>query len=518
MRFELLGRLACAVLIFATAVLGFTPSSTAQEVPFPFLLETAISNLNQPTVVRFADDGTVFVAEKDGLVKVFQNLEDTEPETLIDLTTEVNSYLDRGLLGLAIHPDFPTVASIFVLYTYDAPPGEIAPVWNDICPNPPGGSIDGCVVSARLSRINLDTTGAIEQVLIQEGWCQQFPSHSVGTIAFGRDGALYVSAGDGANFRLGIGEFGGVDFGQLGGSLPDTPTPQNPCGDPPVPAGGEQLLPRAEGGALRSQDLLTPMDPVSFDGAILRVDPKTGKALPDNPLFGGATAADDRVIAFGLRNPFRFTVHPQTDELWIGDVGWKQWEELNRIIDPTDSLVENFGWPCYEGNAKNPDYDAVDLVLCEALYDVPGATQTPYFAYQHGAVPNPDGCGTGFNAAISGITFYSGTSYPPLYAGALLFADVSNSCIWAMLADVDGLPDPARIVTLVADSGPSVHLETGPQGDLFYVDITRGKVQRLRVDPSTLFGDGFESGDTSAWQRPGPSSMPGRKSPTAPKE
>lgn len=485
--------------LISAAALLLPLASVAQELPSPFLDQTVLTGLDLPTVVRFAADGTVFVGEKSGLVKVFTSLGDSEPETVVDLTTEVNSYLDRGLLGLAVHPDFPSVASAFVLYTYDAPPGGTAPVWNDDCPDPPGGLVDGCVVSARLSRIDLTAEGRAgsEQVLIEDGWCQQFSSHSVGTVAFGGDGALYVGAGDGANFRPINGDFGGVDFGQLGGSLPGTPTPPNPCGDPPVPAGGSQVLPHAEGGALRSQDLLTLTDPVGFDGAILRLDPETGAALPDNPLFGGETAGDDRVIAFGLRNPFRFYVHPQTNEIWIGDVGWGAWEEVNRIVDPTDSLVENFGWPCYEGDGRQPDYDAVDLTLCEALYDTPGAVQAPYFAYGHGAAPDPDRCGAGVNAAISGIAVYQGGDYPPEYAGALFLADYSHACIWALLAGAEGAPDPARIVTLVAGSPSPVHLEIGPRGDLFYVDVAGGTVRRVTV--SNLFADGFESGDTSAW-------------------
>jgi glucose/arabinose dehydrogenase len=68
---------------------------------------------------------------------------------------------------------------------------------------------------------------------------------------------------------------------------------------------------------------------------VLRLDPNTGAALPDNPLASSADANARRIIAHGLRNPFRMTVRPGTSELWVGDVGWGTWEELNRIPTPT---------------------------------------------------------------------------------------------------------------------------------------------------------------------------------------
>ena len=91
----------------------------------------------------------------------------------------------------------------------------------------------------------------------------------MGTIEFGADGALYVTAGDGASFNF-------VDFGQDG-------NPVNPCGDPPGGPGAILAPPTAEGGALRSQDLRTSGDPAALNGALVRVDPATGAGLPNNP-------------------------------------------------------------------------------------------------------------------------------------------------------------------------------------------------------------------------------------------
>ena len=339
-----------------------TGPSASAALPAGFQEEIVFSGLTQPTAVRFASDGRVFVAEKSGLIKVFDNLTDTTPTVFADLRTQVHNFWDRGLLGLALHPAFPTNPWVYVLYTHDAAIGGTAPRWGSVggtsdgCPTPPGATADGCVVSGRLSRLQASGNVMVgsEQVMIED-WCQQYPSHSIGSLAFGTDGALYVSGGDGASFNF-------VDYGQDG-------SPLNPCGDPPGGVGATLTPPTAEGGALRSQDLGTTSDPVSLDGAILRVDPATGAGLPNNPLASSADPNARRIVGYGLRNPFRITVRPGTNEVWAGDVGWNSWEEINRLTAPTTAPVDNFGWPCYEGDGRQGGYDAANLNLCENLYD-----------------------------------------------------------------------------------------------------------------------------------------------------
>ena len=237
--------------------------------------ETAVfSGLTNPSAIEFAADGRVFVAEKGGRIKVFNSLTDSSPDLFGDLSANVHNFWDRGMLGFALDPDFTTGRPyVYVLYTYDAPIGGSPPTWGDACPSPPGATGDGCVVSARLSRLTASgnfMTGP-EQVLIND-WCQQYPSHSIGSLAFGADGALYVSGGDGASFNF-------TDWGQDG-------NPLNPCGDPPGGVGAKLTPPSAEGGALRSQDLRTPSDPTTLDGAILRVNPDTGAGDARQPARG----------------------------------------------------------------------------------------------------------------------------------------------------------------------------------------------------------------------------------------
>ena len=229
-----------ATLITTSLVVtGAATPAAAAVLPTGFREQTVLTGLDQPMNVEFAPDGRIFVAEKSGRIKVFDSIADTTPTLFADLSINVHNQHDRGLLGLALHPEFPTKPYVYVLYTYDAPPGQVAPVWNDNC-SAVGGSNGGrCIVTGRLSRLQAagDVMTGTEQVLLHD-WCQQYPSHSVGDLHFGADGMLYVSAGDGASY-------GATDYGQLG-------SPINPCADPP---GGTMAPPTAEGGALRSQDV-----------------------------------------------------------------------------------------------------------------------------------------------------------------------------------------------------------------------------------------------------------------------
>ena len=239
------------------------------------------------------------------------------------------------MVGVAVSPNYPADPSVYVSYTFDAYANGTFPRWGTAgqtrrrLPEPAGSH------GERLRRVRSSLADhrqpvarcrAPRRVLISGNWCQQYPSHSVDDLMFGADGYLYMSAGDGANSPA------AADYGQLG-------SPANPCGDP-----------ANEGGALRTQDILTPGDPTGLSGSVLRLDVSGGgiTAAPGNPLVGNGVADDDYVIAMGLRNPFRMTQRPGTNEIWLSDVGWATWEEIN-VIPSAAAPVEDFGWPCYEG-------------------------------------------------------------------------------------------------------------------------------------------------------------------------
>ena len=214
-----------------------------------------------------------------------------------------------------------------------------------------------------------------------------------------------------------------------------------------------------------------------LNGSLLRLDPATGAAAAGNPNAASPDPNLRRIVAYGFRNPFRFAFRPGSSQLWLGDVGWDSWEEIERIPTPPTSVL-NFGWPCYEGPAPQPAYQSAGLSSCSNLSasNVTGA----YFNYSHtDEVSLDDGCPTTQGSVVSGIGFYGGTSYPSAYRGALFFADHSRECIWEMPLGANGEPDPTRVQPFVNEAANPVDIQSGPNGDLYYVDFDGGTIHHL---------------------------------------
>jgi uncharacterized repeat protein (TIGR01451 family) len=461
-----------AATLFAVADVSF-----GQSLPHDFQRTDPIVGRDLPSGVYFAHDGRVFVTEKNGQVWLYHNLVDTAPVLFADISSEVHTVGDRGLLGFALDPRFPEVPRVYMLYSFngglfDDPP----PRWGNDCgavtnPTPPPDSPGGCVIGAHLSRFDVvgDTADTANETVLIEDWYQFFPSHSIGTLLFGADGYLYVGGGEGASYNW-------ADWGQGVGN-PTYPDERSPT-----------ISGVPEGGALRSQGLEAESDyanqQVWLDGAILRVNPSTGEGAPDNPLASsGLSENAKRIIAYGLRNPFRFTERPGTGEIWVGDVGWNTWEEVNRIPalpnDGSATLV-NFGWPCFEGRGHTSDYSTADLPICVSLYknnDTGGRTPwtPPWYTYVHTA-----------SSDTTGVVFYTGASYPQSYRNSLFMADNSRSIIFNIPyvdANGDGIPDPPPDSTATPFYGgvnaPAVQLVSGPGSDVFYPNINLGRISRI---------------------------------------
>jgi glucose/arabinose dehydrogenase len=269
-----------AVRSTALILLLGVAATLSAGVPLPPDLEipVVVSGLSSPVGVTNAGDGSdrIFVVERAGRIRVVENgvLLATP---YLDITGIVNSGGgEQGLLGLAFDPDYATNGDFYVHYTR----GDNANVVAHYNADPPTSNVAG-------------TTGTV--LLTQS---QPRTNHNGGQLAFGPDGYLYISIGDGGK-----------------------------QGDPDDNA----------------QNLET------FLGKILRiaVDGSSPYTVPaDNPYVGMANTLPE-IWQPGLRNPWRFSFDRLNGDLFIGDVGQNTWEEINHAPAPSAG-GENWGWRCYE--------------------------------------------------------------------------------------------------------------------------------------------------------------------------
>src|SRR5690606_32545077 len=142
-----------------------------------------------------------------------------------------------------------------------------------------------------------------------------------------------------------------------------------------------------------------------LDGTVIRINRDTGAGVPANPLSKSSDPNERRIVAFGLRNPFRFALRSDSAELWIGDVGQTDWEEINRV-PIKQKQPANFGWPCYEGFGKQPGWAFLGNNMCGLLYSGIKPRRDPIFAFNHFRPVNKQGhCPAIGTSAVSGVEF-----------------------------------------------------------------------------------------------------------------
>ncbi|MFC7547670.1 PQQ-dependent sugar dehydrogenase [Plantactinospora sp. GCM10030261] len=287
---------------------GSTDPGSVAAVPLDRLAVSTTqvaSGLRRPTAIHAPDDGSdrLFVTEKAGTVRVYHEATGISATPLLDITDRVSTAgNERGLLGIVTSPDFTTSRAIYLAYT--ALP-------------------DGAVT---LSRFVLDSAGqdpvpaAREEILLSQPHAE-FGNHNGGQLAFGPDGHLYWSIGDGG------GADDTLDTGQNLGTLL---------------------------------------------GKILRLDVSRGcdgrpYCVPaDNP-FVGTAGARAEIWAYGLRNPWRFSFDPADGSLWIADVGQGTYEEVDHLT--TNQRGANLGWSCREGpQVFNPERCVAGARYVEPVY------------------------------------------------------------------------------------------------------------------------------------------------------
>ncbi len=404
------------------------------DLPRGFVQETVVEGLDRPTAFAFAPDGRIFIAEHAGRIRVVhQGVLQAEP--FVDIRDHVNTAVQRGAMGIAVHPGWPAVPYVYLAYTYEPPEAQ-------------GYPLEGARVS-RVSRFRADPAnlnraqpGSETVILgtnstfahigdpsrmnhkpyscqnpdgsyVQDCVANEGNSHTLAQLAFGPDGMLYVGSGDGINYSA---------------------------------------------GNLRAQSV------DSLNGKILRIHPITGAGLPDNPFYNGDPQANrSKVYALGFRYPFRFAFRPGTREIFVGDVGRDRWEEINRVVPGG-----NYGWPCYDG----PELNATDPECQPLLSGRTGPVRQALYAYPHGE---------GRGAVIAG-DFVRGGGFPAPYRNTYFYADFNSATIDFLTFEGRDAQGQEQVLSHVfsAPAMTAVQLTFGPDGALYVLYYGYGTLARIR--------------------------------------
>ncbi len=346
-RFQLL--LVCALCLQA-------PSAFAQN----FTLTRAVSGLFQPVDLAFNDaENRHYIVEKPGRIRIW-NANGLVPQPYLDITGRVNnSGGEQGLLGLAFSPNFAVDSSLFVYYI--------------TFPN-----------RTRISRFRAGVGAtsvdeASEQILLE--FNQPRGNHNGGSLAFGPDGYLYITSGDGGG-----------------------------AGDPDNFA----------------QNLS------SYLGKILRIDvtsnPGTYSVPADNP-FVNTSGALPEIWSYGWRNPWRHSFDRLTGDMWIADVGQNAREEINREAADAPGGA-NYGWRCREG---------------EIPFNLSGDCDGPFAEPVHTYVTNElaDGCSVSGGAVYRGVDYpamYGNYYYTDFCSGKIFELSPLGAGAYSNQEILDGQP------------------------------------------------------------------------------
>jgi glucose/arabinose dehydrogenase len=377
-------RLLLAV-VAAAAIAAVPSTAAAQTEEAPAVgLRTVADGLTSPVTLASPGDGSgrLFVVDQAGLIRVLTPDGALRPEPFLDLRSRMVTLMagfdERGLLGLAFHPQYAANGRFFVYYSAPLRAGA-----------PAGFNHTSNISEFRVSSADPNRADpATERVLLQVDE-PQF-NHNAGTLLFGPDdGDLYISLGDGGGANdVGLGHVADWFADNGGGNGQDV-----------------------------TQNLL---------GSILRIDVDRGApyAIPaDNPFAGTPGCADgcDETWAYGFRNPYRMSFDSGgSHQLFVGDVGQLSWEEVNIV-----SAGGNYGWNVKEGthcfDAENPTQEPA------ACPDIVGAGHPrtgdplidPIIEYPQARLGGP-------GVAVVGGHVYRGSALPQ-FRGRYVFGDWSRS-------------------------------------------------------------------------------------------
>lgn len=343
------------------------------------------------------EDARIFVLEQNGRIRIVDETGTLLPDPFLDIQEgyELEAGGESGLLGLAFHPQYHKNGTYFIFYTTTE-----------------ANIVARCSVDPMNPNL---TAGPCTTVLSIPDFAS---NHNGGMIQFGPDGYLYIGTGDGG---------GGGDPNQNGQSLVD--------GSPQA-------------------------NSVALLGKMLRIDvdhKATGKeyGIPsDNPFASGGGAPE--IFIIGLRNPWRWSFDRETGDLWIGDVGQGEIEELT-ALPSGQQKGKNLGWSMYEGSQcfRQP--------CSEANMTFPQEARTH---------------GDGWISVIGGDT-YRGTCYPDI-VGWHFYTDYGAGGLYRARLKSDGMIDKMTVAGSFPGSVSSIHSDA--RGEL-YMTTTGGQVLHLEAGP-----------------------------------
>ena len=374
--------------------LALTISATVFAAPIPkgdivIELEDVATGLTAPVGVTHAGDGSgrLFIVEQSGQIKIVENGV-LLPAPFLDISDKLPDlgmfFDERGLLGLAFHPDYENNGRFFLRFSVPRE-GDPAEPCSD-----PDGFVPGChsevVAEFHVSANDPNLADPNSEILLLSVEEPQF-NHDSGEIAFGPDGFLYFTLGDG----------GGAHDG-----LADDPPSHGPIGN--------------------GQNIETIL------GSILRIDvdsppqaPLPYAIPPDNPFVG--VPGVDEIYAYGLRNPYKFSFDdgPGGDgSLFVADVGQNLFEEVNIV-----ELGGNYGWVIKEGfNCFDPFNPTTPPAMCPGVGPMGEPLLDPIVEYSHpGSGFDPEG-----GITVIGGFVYRGSVSPGLF-GTYVFGDFAQQFV-----------------------------------------------------------------------------------------
>lgn len=365
-------------LLAIFAMLFAVPMQAQEVVPTGFNIDTLATGLSNPTDFTFLPDGRVLITRQSpGQVRLW--VPGSTSTTVIGTVPNLTSGSERGLLSIALDPNFTTNGYIYLYWSRSAPTAmELARFTCTGDLNNPTST-------------NLSFATASRRTLIQAP--DAAFNHNGGTARFGLDGMLYLTNGDDA---------------------------VNPC--------NAQNNTRYEGKVFRMDVSGLPAGGGTATGA--QLDPG------DNPFSGSTSTPQRLMIAKGLRNPFSMNVDPLTGDLFIADVGLGTREEYNQYVRGTGNpTFVNFGWPMREGFVGGPQSGCAPQTgltnpIDDRLYSQGNASIMSAGMYRN------------LGGNLDWGSAYEGNCFHNDYFAGTIERLVFNGSTWANAAPVLGQPNP----------------------------------------------------------------------------